>query len=146
MNIIERKRELIKFIFDANANINKVDFYDDIENENRILLLGIAGIKDNFDNTALMHASSNGYNELVKLLIEFGVDVNAKNNDGRTALMMAVRSDKIETVKTLINAGAKVNIKDDDGETALSMAYEFSDEEMEDLLTSSGAVSETRFS
>ena len=45
--------------------------------------------------------------EIVKLLIENGADVNAKNEDGETALHLANRKGYLDIVKYLIAKGAK---------------------------------------
>ena len=44
---------------------------------------------DKENNTALIFASKFGYNEIVKILIENGADVNFRNNEGKTALDLA---------------------------------------------------------
>jgi len=69
--------------------------------------------------TLLMKASINGCLEIVKILIQAGADVNAKNNCGQTALFCASAP---EVVKSLIQARADVNAKDSYGHTALSSA------------------------
>ncbi|TXJ57083.1 ankyrin repeat domain-containing protein [Brachyspira aalborgi] len=45
--------------------------------------------KDKENNTALILASKFGYIEVVKILIENGANINAKNNDNSTALIEA---------------------------------------------------------
>jgi ankyrin repeat protein len=55
----------------------------------------------------------------IKLLIEKGADVNAKDDHGNTVLMAASQA---ETIKLLIEKGADVNAKDEDGVTALMKA------------------------
>ena len=117
--------------------------------------------------TALIHASKNGYLEMVKLLVENGADVNIKNNEGKTALEYA--SDKgyleivkylkmkdinyksetdlikfsysrnLEGVKYLIEKGEDVNAKDKDGRTALIHASKNGYLEMVKLLVKNGA-------
>jgi ankyrin repeat protein len=64
-------------------------------------------------------AAQKGYTETVKLLIEEGVDVNAKDNWGGTALMYAANRDQTETVKLLLKEGADINAQDMFGNTAL---------------------------
>ena len=73
-------------------------------------------VEDIFD--AVMHHDI----ELVKKLINNGVDLNIKDNDGYTPLMrsMFVIEDSEKIIKLLIDAGANVNITDDNnGNTAL---------------------------
>lgn len=45
-------------------------------------------------------------NTIVKMLLKYGADVNARNIWGRTALMYASSAGHLSIVKTLINAGA----------------------------------------
>lgn len=63
-------------------------------------------------------------NDIVKALIDAGVNINAQNKFGVSALHDAVyySFDDTEIVKTLINAGADINMVDNDGETALHIA------------------------
>ena len=77
--------------------------------------------KDKENNTALILASKFGYIEVVKILIENGANINAKNNDNSTALIEA-SSFYYETVKILIENGADINSKDNGGTTALMNA------------------------
>jgi len=57
--------------------------------------------------TALICASEYGHTEIVKLLIEAGADVNARQWDDATALTYASREGHTEIVNLLIKAGAK---------------------------------------
>ena len=67
-----------------------------------------------------MFAVSNGHLECLKVLIEAGVDVNAKEtSSGYTAVMYAAEQGNNECLKVLIEAGADVNIKTNDGQTIL---------------------------
>ncbi|KPA08851.1 protein phosphatase 6 regulatory ankyrin repeat subunit A, partial [Candidatus Magnetomorum sp. HK-1] len=56
-----------------------------------------------------------GYIDLVKLLIENGIDINYKCNDGRTALLLAFKYDHFEIAKYLIEKGADISNKKTDG-------------------------------
>jgi len=51
--------------------------------------------------TAFMFASSNGYTEVVELLLNRGVDPNIRNDDGETALMIASGYRHTEIVELL---------------------------------------------
>ena len=62
------------------------------------------------DETALIIAACQGHVEIVKLLIEEGVDLNIQNNEGVTAQFCAVFFGRTEIVQILSDAGADPNI------------------------------------
>ena len=74
------------------------------------------------DAEKLMEAMEDNDIEAVKLLIEAGVDVNAKSEKGYTALMAASWVGYKEIAELLIGAGANVNVTASDGRTALMLA------------------------
>ena len=89
---------------------------------------------NNFGNTILMYLFSSANNkahpvisiEMVKYLLENGVDVNARNSLNQSALMLAV--DNVtdpEYIELLVTAGADVNAEDDNGYTPYKIAKEY---------------------
>lgn len=82
--------------------------------------------------TALLTAASrDGSYEAVKMLVEKGADINAKDSlegfvwsggGGATPLIEAAKTRDIRTVRYLLDHGADVNAKDHVGGTALSQA------------------------
>ena len=62
--------------------------------------------------------------DAVRLLLDRGADVNARDGDGRTALMLACYSDTYaaDVVRLLIERGADVNARTPSGDTAASLA------------------------
>ena len=83
-----------------------------------------------------MRGAENGYEAVVKLLLETGkVDVNSRNVYGDTPLMMAARGlyhvgRYGDTITLLLNTGkVDVHAKNDDGETAhmIAVANGYSD-------------------
>ncbi len=60
-------------------------------------------------------------NELLKLFLDRGADVNHADQNGVTLLMLHTEKD---SAKELIQAGADVNLADDEGNTALHYALE----------------------
>ena len=69
-------------------------------------------------------AQSNPEADVIRVLVEAGVDVNAKHNSGGTALTMAAATNQnAEVVSALLEVGAEVNVKDEgNGMTALMNA------------------------
>jgi len=72
--------------------------------------------------TPLMIAVNEKYKELIRILINYKADVNARDTAGRTVLMWAILVNNEDIIDLLIEAGANVNMKDKIGETALMVA------------------------
>ncbi|MBI5430366.1 MAG: ankyrin repeat domain-containing protein [Nitrosomonadales bacterium] len=62
--------------------------------------------------------------EIIKMLVRNGADVNAKGDAGWTPLIWAIYNDNAEVVKALVSKGANVNAQDDNGKEALIYAME----------------------
>jgi ankyrin repeat protein len=69
--------------------------------------------------TALHWAAGNGHEMILRLLLEEGADINAKDNFGRTALYWVAENRHEAIVRLLLNHKADVNVKDNLGRTAL---------------------------
>lgn len=70
--------------------------------------------------TKLHSAVSNESIELVKLLIENGANVNARDKEGRTPLMvLAFHHDNIEIVRALLDGGADIETNDNSADTPI---------------------------
>src|SRR5262249_55475794 len=83
------------------------------------------------------------HEDIVKLLIAAGANVNSKSTDSETALMWAVSDagnihNNISIAKLLIAAGADINSKDNHDKTALSYAAESGREDFVKLLQDAG--------
>jgi serine/threonine-protein phosphatase 6 regulatory ankyrin repeat subunit B len=74
--------------------------------------------------SALMYAIAHTQNEeIIQMLVDAGLDVNAANENGDTALTVAALLTKNpKIIELLIKAGADVNAKDFEGATALIQA------------------------
>jgi uncharacterized protein YoxC len=73
-------------------------------------------------NTNLLDAAMNGQRETVKILIEAGANIDAKNWEGRTALHRASYRGHTSVAKLLIEKGANINEKNNRGDTSLHIA------------------------
>jgi len=78
--------------------------------------------------------------EALRMLVERGADVNARQQAGFTALHEAASTGQIEFARLLLDHGADVNAKTDDGKTVLTLAIEASQNEMVKFLRERGAV------
>ena len=80
------------------------------------------------NQTPLYMASSRGFTEVVRLLIDHGVDVDAQCDDRRgfnhvrwTPLLVAIYKDYSDTVLLLLERGANAETRSDQDQTPLSM-------------------------
>jgi len=67
-------------------------------------------------------AGGRGDAEMVKLMLDRGAAIEAKDEDGWTAIMLAAYNGHTEIVKMLLDRGAAVEARDADGNTALMWA------------------------
>ena len=66
--------------------------------------------------------SAQGRTRTAKLLLERGVNVEARDSDGNRALMLAAYRGRGEIVTLLLARGADFDAKSEEGRTAISMA------------------------
>ena len=74
-----------------------------------------------FNGRTLLHFAYDQPKSLA-LLIEAGVDIDARDNNGETALIQAARTGNSNSVRLLLKAGANIDVKDRTGMTALKYA------------------------
>lgn len=87
----------------------------------------------------LQNAAREGKFDDVKLLLDHGAHVNAKDENGYTALTHAAAIGSAEIAKVLIDHGADVNEIDNDDATVLMHALENDHFKVADLLRQAGA-------
>ena len=85
------------------------------------------GADVNYKNTSdgwrgLHYAISCGSDDMARLLIEKGADVNAIADDGTTPLILAAKNDSVFIAKLLLEKGADVNWRDMKKKSAMSYA------------------------
>ena len=103
--------------------------------------------------TPLMRAAKNGDAATIRLLLEHGADVNARQKNGTTPLMFAAGigygtgtfatdyatpAELLESVKVLVAAGADMNAVSEAGQTPLHFGAQASDDIVK-FLAASGA-------
>lgn len=102
------------------------DWYQAIRENNLALLKTMASSKaavnvaDSRGTTPLMNAATVGSLDAIKILLDAGADVNARNGLDLTALIYGASAPA--KVKLLVEAGADVNAKSKFGRTALLLA------------------------
>lgn len=90
-------------------------------------------------NSALFRAAIDGHAATVKLLLDKGANINARDKHDYTALIFAASKGHAEVVKILLERGADLKAKNDVGLTALAAAKLFGQTEVIELLTKAGA-------
>ena len=88
---------------------------------------------------ALVYAARKPGLDIIKLLLENGAALNAKNRDGATALMSASANGYMEVVKFLLEQGIDINARDNGGMSALRFAVANENDDVARLLKTSGA-------
>ncbi len=129
-----KKQEFIKFTSLMNVIDDKGQFplkysvvnsnYDTFK---ELIPYTNVNLADNYGVNALITIISNIKNDKnqidkIKLLLQYGADVNSKTIAGITPLMTAVFIGKIDIINILINSGANINDIGNDGKSALFLA------------------------
>ncbi|XP_054716867.1 protein phosphatase 1 regulatory subunit 16A-like [Uloborus diversus] len=135
-NSNKRKKELVA-IKRIKKNDYKVHFVpsvmlleaaarNDIEEVKRLLMLGVSPDSTNEDGlTALHQCCIDDSEEMMRLLLEFGANVNAKDSEQWTPLHAAATCGHIHIVKYLISKGADLLAVNADG----NMPYDICDDD-----------------
>ncbi len=75
--------------------------------------------------SALHYAAFAGHEQVVKLLLESGADINARAPNGASPLMMAAREGQERIARHLVERGADTSIRSDWGDDATVMAMRY---------------------
>ncbi len=127
--------EIIKSLLDAGADLSIKDkdgfspFYAAVDEENieivKYLLTRGADVHElnGVNNlTALFPAANNGNLDIANVLIDAGININAKDNEGLSAIYEAFDNKQIAMIKFLISKGADVN--NQESEKGMTMLHE----------------------
>jgi len=113
----------------------------DVRKVRRLLELGIfIDTRDEYDERTPLHLSAYyGRVSVVRLLLEYGADVEATDSDGCTPLHLAAFKGHLSVVKLLLEYGADVDAIDNDGGTPLHLAAANGHKDIVELLLERGA-------
>jgi hypothetical protein len=131
------KAEVAKFIAEYKADAN-------IRNKIRSSTLDTAQYGADEDgkdegNASLHAAAEEGNIDIVKSLLERGVDINSRNADIQTPLHRAAAKGNVDVVRLLIERGAEVDSRDMWGWTPLHTASRYGHLEVSRVLVDHGA-------
>jgi len=90
--------------------------------------------------TALTGAVSQNHNEVAKILVEKGANVNYSYEGGFTPLIHAAHAGNLELVKLLLEKGADPNAKNSEGKTPMAYARDKGHNKVVELLKTHGAA------
>ncbi|XP_076445023.1 ankyrin repeat domain-containing protein 55-like isoform X2 [Babylonia areolata] len=82
----------------------------------------VDGFSSSARNTPCHLAARLGYEECLRVLLEYGASVNVRDSSGCTPLILAVRYKRYGALKLLLESGCDVNVRDGAGRTALHYA------------------------
>ncbi|KAN0080826.1 hypothetical protein V8E54_004030 [Elaphomyces granulatus] len=93
--------------------------------------------KDSFGRTPLSYAAERGNARVVKLLLDYNVDLNSECEDGSTPFSRAIEGGSVAVVQILLAKGVKIDSRYE--LTPLSRAAEKGDKGVVELLLQNGA-------
>ena len=90
-------------------------------------------------HTVLHNGAMRGHASIVRMLLDAGAEIEARDHEGSTPLHLAVLRGKKAVVRLLVEAGANVNAKRNDKATARYMATAANHESIQKILIEHGA-------
>ena len=95
--------------------------------------------------TPLMIASQSGHADVVELLLDKNVPINAQNKNGKTAVYIASQNGHFSVVSTLLNNGAESNTTTNNGWTPLMIASQNGHGDVVELLLENNVPVNTQY-
>ena len=105
-NIINGEYDKVKTFLENGGDVNAHDFSSEY-----------------YDDSLLMVAIRSAKIDIVKLLIEYDVDLNFQDLEMNTALHWATYNNLYDIIKLLVDAGADVNLVEDYDDTPFMTAF-----------------------
>jgi ankyrin repeat protein len=101
---------------------------------------------DTTEKAAIIYAAGRGFPDIVELLLDHGIDVNARYGNELTVLMWAAgysdeagTQDMSKVITLLLDRGARIDDQDNRGRTPLMIASELNHTMAVELLLARGA-------
>ena len=116
--VSSRNIDEINYIIDRGADIDTRDKYGGTPIHNA-LESSVTRQLRNIDEWSEDGISETSNVDIVKILLDRGADIEAKNNVGNTPLIEAASIGDIDSLKALLNRGADIEAKNNDGNTSL---------------------------
>ena len=104
--------------------------------QKEILIVDDKPTAERKNKTALHIACKVGDEEVIKLLVEHGADINARDGDGFTSLHLAAIHGNMQVVKKLVELKVDVSLTTADGKDAADYAQMNKESEIEEYLKS----------
>jgi len=138
------KTETVKLLVDSGANVNITNNYGATAMTNaaffnhaesvKAILSSKQKVNVDTNENALLIAAGLGLADIIQLLVDYGVDVNARGKNGRTPLMAAVEFNHVNAAKVLLKNKANSKAQDSEGESIMSIAKDKGNSEIIALL------------
>lgn len=150
--IIQNRYNIVSLLIEKGCSIDIIDnydrsilifpiqyAYDDIlelllRTNKYVIGLSIVDIRDKYDRIPLHYAIDYKNMNAIKLLTEYGSNLDIFDRDGYNSLHLAVRSRSLEICKYIVKHISNINARCNTGETALHIACNFELYEISKLL------------
>ncbi|KAJ3564760.1 hypothetical protein NP233_g8076 [Leucocoprinus birnbaumii] len=100
---------------------------------------GWIDVADSHGEQLIHLAASNGHDNVIRILLDKGANIEAPNKNSKTPIHLAALNGHAGVVNLLLDAGAKINARDSNGQTPIHLAAANGQDEMVKNLACWGA-------
>ena len=132
--------ELVELLLNHGSNVEVKSTYGHVISNNSFGLSVIKKTTRYYNNVSLkkvsllVYASYEGYDKIVKLLLDHGANINSMDNSGKTSLSLACEKNHEKCVELLLEYNSNVNTCDNEDKTPLYLAAKNENIKVMDLL------------